>query len=293
MIIKRTLKFEMPNLKRCKLEALDGGEDYRYPAAAKKRRGANGFYSLCNGDAGDLSSGSGNWFNEESYWNGEVESDLKPLNAPNRVSKGFGKSSRGRVRMFPSKFNNSVFNYWKKESKSEESDNNVKIFAEEGEENIHKEKYRIKNSGFDEFECEKYIGLKPLVGGEEGLRKENVGKRKEIYKPEDFALGDIVWAKCGRSFPAWPAVVIDPLLEAPEQVLRCCVPGAICVMFYGFSKNGKQRVSKCKTFFICLSIFLSVLCQDYKSAFIWAGLWMGETRNDFSLSRVHGQVRRF
>ncbi|GMN42921.1 hypothetical protein TIFTF001_012121 [Ficus carica] len=243
MIIKRALKFEMPNLKRCKLEAIDGGEDYRYSAAAaaKKRRGANGFYSLCNGDAGDLSSGSGNWFNEESYWNGEVESDLKPLNAPNRVSKGFGKSSRGRVRMFPSKFNNSVFNYWKKESKSEESDNNVKIFAEEGEDNIHKEKYRIKNSGFDEFECEKYIGLKPLVGGEEGLRKENVGKRKEIYKPEDFALGDIVWAKCGRSFPAWPAVVIDPLLEAPEQVLRCCIPGAICVMFYGFSKNGKQR----------------------------------------------------
>ncbi|XP_024020947.1 histone-lysine N-methyltransferase ATX3 isoform X2 [Morus notabilis] len=248
MIIKRPLKFEMPNLKRCKLEEPDGEADYAYSANAKKPR-ANGLYSLCNGDVEGLTGGSGSWFSEDSHWNGEVESNLKRR-------EGFGKSSRGRIRMLPSKFSNSVLNYWKKESKSEETDtsfdeedNNVKIFAEESKRKIDelgfvrnqkKEKYGMKNSndciGFDNFECSGFGLL-----GVETLGKANVGKRREIYKPEDFTLGDIVWAKCGRSFPAWPAVVIDPLLEAPEPVLRCCVPGAICVMFYGFSKRGKQR----------------------------------------------------
>ncbi|KAK9207238.1 hypothetical protein WN943_017523 [Citrus x changshan-huyou] len=72
---------------------------------------------------------------------------------------------------------------------------------------------------------------------EKGKKK----KRKDVYKPEDFALGDLVWAKCGRSYPAWPAVVIDPILQAPEAVLRCCIPGCLCVMFFGYSKNGTQR----------------------------------------------------
>ncbi|XP_044502534.1 histone-lysine N-methyltransferase ATX3-like [Mangifera indica] len=67
------------------------------------------------------------------------------------------------------------------------------------------------------------------------------GKKKDVYKPEDFALGDLVWAKCGRTYPAWPAIVIDPIVQAPEAVLRCCIPGALCVMFFGYSKNGTQR----------------------------------------------------
>lgn len=74
------------------------------------------------------------------------------------------------------------------------------------------------------------------------LTKERAGKRKDVYKPEDFALGDMVWAKCGKRYPAWPAVVIDPILQAPDSVLRSCIPGAICVMFFGYSKNGTQRV---------------------------------------------------
>ncbi|XP_054779953.1 histone-lysine N-methyltransferase ATX3-like [Prosopis cineraria] len=66
-------------------------------------------------------------------------------------------------------------------------------------------------------------------------------KRVDIYRLDDFACGDIVWAKCGKRYPAWPAIVIDPILQAPKSVLNCCVPGAICVMFFGYSKNGKQR----------------------------------------------------
>ncbi|XP_057805816.1 histone-lysine N-methyltransferase ATX3-like isoform X2 [Salvia miltiorrhiza] len=63
-------------------------------------------------------------------------------------------------------------------------------------------------------------------------------KKADFYEPADFVMGDIVWAKCGKNFPAWPAVVIDPLFQAPEAVLRACVPGTLCVMFYGFSRTG-------------------------------------------------------
>ncbi|CAN1762238.1 Histone-lysine N-methyltransferase ATX3 [Linum perenne] len=73
------------------------------------------------------------------------------------------------------------------------------------------------------------------------FKTDKAGIRKDIYRPEEFSLGDVVWARSGKRFPWWPAVVIDPILQAPEAVLSCCVPGALCVMFYGYSKNGKQR----------------------------------------------------
>ncbi|KAK4743507.1 hypothetical protein SAY87_001508 [Trapa incisa] len=68
-----------------------------------------------------------------------------------------------------------------------------------------------------------------------------IEKKREIYKPEDFTVGDILWAKCGKKYPAWPAIVIDPRANAPDSVLRCRVTGALCVMFFGYSKNGSQR----------------------------------------------------
>ncbi|KAL3536712.1 hypothetical protein ACH5RR_000078 [Cinchona calisaya] len=71
--------------------------------------------------------------------------------------------------------------------------------------------------------------------------KEKDERKEDYFKPGDFVLGDIVWAKCGKKFPAWPAIVIDPMWQAPEAVLRACVPGTLCVMFYGYSKNGTQR----------------------------------------------------
>ncbi|OVA11323.1 PWWP domain [Macleaya cordata] len=71
--------------------------------------------------------------------------------------------------------------------------------------------------------------------------KESNEKRKGFYRPEDFVLGDIVWAKSGKRYPAWPAVVIDPMLQAPDSVLNSCVAGAICVMFFGYSGNRKER----------------------------------------------------
>ncbi|CAI9101136.1 OLC1v1038395C2 [Oldenlandia corymbosa var. corymbosa] len=83
-------------------------------------------------------------------------------------------------------------------------------------------------------------GGKRVNGKMNGL-KEKDERKEDFFQLGDFVLGDIVWAKCGKKFPAWPAVVIDPLWQAPEAVLRACVPGTLCVMFYGYSKNGTQR----------------------------------------------------
>ncbi|PIN13894.1 histone H3 (Lys4) methyltransferase complex, subunit SET1 [Handroanthus impetiginosus] len=79
-----------------------------------------------------------------------------------------------------------------------------------------------------------------FAGLKDPVREKVVEKKADFYEPGDFVTGDIVWAKCGKKIPAWPAIVIDPMWQAPEAVLRACVPGTLCVMFYGYSKNGKR-----------------------------------------------------
>lgn len=75
------------------------------------------------------------------------------------------------------------------------------------------------------------------------LREENGGGREDgLYGPEDFYSGDIVWAKSGKSEPFWPAIVIDPMTQAPDLVLRACIADAACVMFFGYSGSEDQRV---------------------------------------------------
>ncbi|XP_042046336.1 histone-lysine N-methyltransferase ATX3-like isoform X1 [Salvia splendens] len=76
------------------------------------------------------------------------------------------------------------------------------------------------------------------AGTRKTVKAKVTAKKADFYEPADFVMGDIVWAKCGKNFPVWPAVVIDPLLQAPETVLRACIPGTLCVMFYGFSRTG-------------------------------------------------------
>ncbi|XP_074273116.1 histone-lysine N-methyltransferase ATX3-like isoform X2 [Silene latifolia] len=87
------------------------------------------------------------------------------------------------------------------------------------------------------------MGGRPLLSekGVGRLSRVKTKQTKTAYGPQDFALGDIVWAKSGKRFPAWPAIVIDPMLQAPEAVLSSCIPGSICVMYFGYSKNGTQR----------------------------------------------------
>ncbi|KAG6592922.1 Histone-lysine N-methyltransferase ATX3, partial [Cucurbita argyrosperma subsp. sororia] len=293
MIIKRTMKFESPNLKRCKLEVPDSS-DYMYSVSSKKRR-TDGYNSYrLQREVED--SGSGSWYSDGFYWGDEFERNSKKLNGRRVLNRSVEKlrppllkSSRGRVQMLPSRFSDSVLHVWKNEepkvdftdSSLEENDEEEELDGALAEPRTRskglalskqrrwKDTYRLKNSEWDssdrseEEKEDAFMGFSSLndtryFSSKTGLPLEeeekptsltymaaktntNSERRKDIYKPEEFALGDLVWAKCGKRYPAWPAVVIDPLLQAPEAVLKSCVPGSICVMFFGYSKNGTQR----------------------------------------------------
>ncbi|KAK6936693.1 PWWP domain [Dillenia turbinata] len=101
--------------------------------------------------------------------------------------------------------------------------------------------------GFKNFDVRRYYSSSrsSLISLQEQMFEVENGrlgeKSERRYGVDDFAAGDIVWAKSGKREPAWPAIVIDPVSQAPEQVLYACVPGTVCVMFFGYSGNGKQR----------------------------------------------------
>ncbi|KAK9910194.1 hypothetical protein M0R45_034165 [Rubus argutus] len=144
MIIKRLSRFEMPNLKRCKLEEAEA-KAYAYSANPKKRK-TNGYYSVGNGEVEDFSSGSGSSGYEESFSakvaTSEVESNLQRLT--NQSSDKFRRSSRGRPQKPSSRFNDSVDLYNKTQAKivdaftisEEEEDSDV--LAMENREGIEK-----------------------------------------------------------------------------------------------------------------------------------------------------------
>ncbi|KAJ6873015.1 hypothetical protein NC651_031994 [Populus alba x Populus x berolinensis] len=195
--------------------------------------------------------------------------------------KPISRSYRGRVQILPSRFNDSVVDIWKKEEcRIDDTDLEIGDDEFVDSEDFSSEKYRYNSKfGFGSSHSYPFYGIEehgqvgqlgcnnfhyrkgsnkkflssgnPLIEdgvvprygytGLDKLRRERAKKKKDVYRPEDFALGDIVWAKCGKRYPWWPAVVIDPILKAPDAVLSCCVPGALCVMFYGYSKNGTQR----------------------------------------------------
>ncbi|KAG6575299.1 Histone-lysine N-methyltransferase ATX3, partial [Cucurbita argyrosperma subsp. sororia] len=286
------MKFQTPNLKRCKLEEPDSA-DYMYSVNSKKRR-TDGYYSCgLQPEVEDFSTGSGSWYNDGFYWGDEFERSSNQLNGQRVLNRSIKKlrppllkSSRGRIQMLPSRFSDSVLHVWKNEgskvdftdSSTEEDEDGVSAeprIRNKGlalsKQQRWKDNYRLKNSewdspgkseeaeekeggfvGFSNLNGSGYFSSKTVLPLEEEQKPTrltytcaktdtNSERRKHIYKPEEFALGDLVWAKCGKRYPAWPAVVIDPLLQAPEAVLKSCVPGSICVMFFGYSKNGTQR----------------------------------------------------
>ncbi|KAA8516176.1 hypothetical protein F0562_019355 [Nyssa sinensis] len=322
MIVKRTMKFEMPNLKRCKVEDFDCEDDDACSVNPKKQK-TNGYYSIpirgfgqVHGeDVEDYDSIVNSWCTGVSCYAGEVESNSKNHRGRGVVAQSLEgyrpplfKSSRGRVQVLPSRFNDSVIDSWKKDRSNDgetvmfndermkhgspycgaqvfkkrhiedkfnfekQKFNQFSVEAEEGEvgctgfKDIDTKIYSSFHcTGLKDFEAKMYssshssvtsinqANFSPLVEteeyppksfnsftGVEKLAKVKTEKRKDFYRPEDFVLGDIVWAKSGRKYPAWPAIVIDPLWQAPETVLRACVPGTICVMFYGPSKNGRD-----------------------------------------------------
>ncbi|KAD4585897.1 hypothetical protein E3N88_23498 [Mikania micrantha] len=187
------------------------------------------------------------------------------------------RTSRGRVQVLPSRFNDSVLENWKKEKTKLDVDiDQDEHFDPEFAPNKEKSSLKItkprdqiqtkKQAGdkvsykcckslpkFEEFKDDEYRKFEMreysrftkqddvnavLIGGKrEIVSKLNVN----IRESDEFSPGDIVWAKSGKHYPAWPAIVLDPEIHAPQQVLGFRVDGAFCVMFFGYSGNGTQR----------------------------------------------------
>ncbi|XP_061356155.1 histone-lysine N-methyltransferase ATX4-like isoform X2 [Gastrolobium bilobum] len=271
MIIKRNLKSQMPSQKRCRLGA-SAVEDDECAAETRKRKKkkTNEHYPL-NLLAGVIPMsfrgllGAGGGVSEKV----EIESNSKGGggNGGEGVKKNatrppLVRTSRGRVQVLPSRFNDSVIEDWRKDSNKGATSlpdyefecgkklnfratKNSNHGARKGK-NGHKpptlcEEVLLKN--FDakrgKVFVEDVVGFVELTGDERVLKEKK--KKDGLYGPEDFYAGDIVWAKARKKEPFWPAIVIDPICQAPELVLKSCIADAACVMFLGYSENENHR----------------------------------------------------
>ncbi|KVI07097.1 PWWP-like protein [Cynara cardunculus var. scolymus] len=307
MIIKRKLKSAMPSLKRCRVgESGAGGDDDEWSGKSrKKRKSNNGYYplhllgevaagiitlselgfhfpagvipSFCS-DTGEVvvvdSKSNAPKTELEDTSNAINNDSVRPPPRPPLV-----RTSRGRVQVLPSRFNDSVLDNWKKEKTKldvnqdlyfdpefapHKDKSSVKIpKIQNKKHNGDKVSYKCRKSlppplKFEEFEDEEYKysrynneqydNVNTILIGEKkdgfsnGSQKEQVEKTTgNIKEPDEFSPGDIVWAKSGKHYPAWPAIVLDPVMHAPQQVLGFRVDDAFCVMFFGYSGNGTQR----------------------------------------------------
>lgn len=319
MIIKRNLKSQMPSLKRCR--AGESSKDTNESSFNRKKQKMNGYYpfnllkevaagviplrgcglhQLINGDGKDYNSVAASFCTEVSYCPNGVELKSKSQGGVNNKSRRppVVRTSRGRVQVLPSRFNDSILlDDWKKEKTTADFEfnfDNNEILPKTKEKLGFKApkscRQMMKKQPVREKYSFKIPKVSPLLGDEErqrmdylglknnGIRKYpsspssftlpqyqlmEVGKypigeieepidsnsttdwllKKEIgvYGSQDLAAGDIVWAKSGKKYPAWPAIIVDPLSQVPRQVVNSRVGGSVCVMFFGYSGNGKQR----------------------------------------------------
>ncbi|PIN20510.1 histone H3 (Lys4) methyltransferase complex, subunit SET1 [Handroanthus impetiginosus] len=283
MIIKKSLKTVMPILKRCRVGDSVGDDD-ESSANRKKRKIANGYYPLHllgqvaagiipfndygiqkllanSAVTSNVGGGGGRGSASESRC---AEPKLKEESRPPLV-----RTSRGRVQVLPSRFNDSVLDNWKKEksiSKNSARDSALDTeylpFKEKGSKFSHKTP-RIRGDGTINrkrneektirYQCRKFSPLSEdeiaelrndglmLDDDEEWGECIEVRGIDKLYSLKDFVEGDIVWAISGKHCPAWPAIVLNQESQVPPQVCNFRVAGSVCVMFFGYSGNGTQR----------------------------------------------------
>ncbi|XP_010433292.1 PREDICTED: histone-lysine N-methyltransferase ATX4 [Camelina sativa] len=266
MIIKRKFKTQIPSLKRCKL----GNSANESRKKRKTNLGGGHYYPL--NLLGEIAAGivpgtgSASWCSEmkpvevqepmsrrRSEDSGAVrDPPLAEVSRPPLV-----RTSRGRIQVLPSRFNDSVLENWRKDSKSDCDD------LEEGVVECRNDKVssfrgstvgNLKNKQLDRSrKCSSALYKETTFHEERGEARasrvdrpredddKKIMKKDGSYGPENFYSGDLVWAKSGKKEPFWPAIVIDPMTQAPELVLRSCIPDAACVVFFGHSGNENER----------------------------------------------------
>lgn len=309
MIIKRSLQGQMPSLKRCKADGDGEGDGDGGAGSRRKKRRVNSFFPLeILADIG-ISVGlpylpeefRRSFCREVAFFPGEAELEAAealrlvpiPATAPPPPSTPVVRTSRGRMLVLPSRFNDSVLiEPWKKEKpkcKALEPELNTAAKPPERK----KESFGYKGNGFlspaepnslalireeecyracRNFSARKYPTSRSTLASlyeafvcleerfppatacpqapasfypertikERSLSRDRAEGRKDYFFPEDFGLGDVVWAKSGKKYPFWPAIVINPAQQAPSMVLNSRISEALCVMFFGFS--AKERV---------------------------------------------------
>ncbi|KAJ0837379.1 putative [histone H3]-lysine(4) N-trimethyltransferase transcription regulator SET family [Helianthus annuus] len=203
MMIKQMVKSERVKVKRCKLEEDNGACFIEYDD------------------------------NVVNAWCSSV--NLKS----NSCSVHRVKSSRGRVSVCPSRFNDSVVGLWKKEGGTDnEGLNKRKNPFFDGELVSKKQTVEVDVCLVD---APVSVDYNVCNNSNKGIKnKFKIYQANDLFGPQDFVAGDIVWAKCSKRSPAWPAVVIDPKHEAPASVQKAFVPNTSCVMFYGYSRKGTR-----------------------------------------------------
>ncbi|KAJ3695201.1 hypothetical protein LUZ60_000578 [Juncus effusus] len=180
------------------------------------------------------------------------------------------RTSRGRATALPSRFNDSVLtDPWKKEKESEKkyrrkhltvvvqesgikdddpfdnSDKDPDFTTITADSLNEEERYRAcRNFGFKKSFMPTLPTAKFNQSAFLSKRKRNlITEIDEIKETQEvnFGIGDVIWAKLGKKHATWPGIIINPMIYAPESIRVPRVPGAICVMFFGYSEIGNNR----------------------------------------------------
>ncbi|KAK7293769.1 hypothetical protein RJT34_16642 [Clitoria ternatea] len=247
----------MPRLKRRRL--LEDDDDDKRKDKKKRKRNTNAygyplnlladvipasFHGLLGAEMVVASEGGRQGESNSKGNDYEMDNNNNSNNEKNASRPPLVRTSRGRVRALPSRFKDSVIEDWRKDSKSDgefddEFDESAKRLAQRKgkSSSCNGHKGRGYSALCEELLHKNFVELR----SNEGVLKVEKKKDGGLYGPEDFYAGDIVWAKAGKKEPFWPAIVIDPMSQAPEIVLRSCIADAACVMFLGNSENENQR----------------------------------------------------
>lgn len=296
MIIKRKLKSEMPSLKRRRLGDSED-DDSALGTWNKKKKKATEYFpinllagaissSLCGilgasaATAAATAAAAAATATPENDFSAPLSGEHGVIGDGKNVSRpALVRTSRGRTRVLPSRFNDSVIENWRKDGKSATtsaaSTAGATSFREYEFEELSLGSCGGKGKNVDRriignqhrprgysVLCEEVLHKNFGVAASKGLtlremyeeskgnkRKREEEKKKEgLYGPEDFSAGDIVWARARTEDPFWPAIVLDPKSQAPKLVLRSCTADSACVMFLGYSENQHERVNYIYTF---------------------------------------------